>query len=78
MAADIFGGVTINITAAGAGKAYTKVIMIDTANFGEYYVTFTGANINWNSGVVPSIDFAGVIVITSANNKVWGSIISVT
>lgn len=76
MAADILAK-TIYVKAAGEGKAYTKVITIHIESSDtECAFRFAGSSIIWNGGTVPDISGNDVLVLTSANGIVWGTVIS--
>lgn len=66
----------INVTAAGEGKAYTKVLVFNTNASNASSITFTGATINWaNGGSAPSVSTINAIVFTSVGSKVIGAVL---
>lgn len=74
MAVSLGASVTINVTAAGKGRCYTKVIV---CNFTGGTITFTGDHIYWNGGTdAPTTSSHSVIVLTSADVSVWGTVIT--
>lgn len=68
--------INIAVTAAGEGKAYTKVLAFNTGESMHPYISFAGATINWaNGGSAPSSSNINAIVFTSAGSKVIGTIL---
>lgn len=68
--------ISIAVTAAGEGKAYTKVLAFNTSESMNPYIEFTGATINWaNGGSAPTSSNINAIVFTSVGSKVIATIL---
>nr|DAH32824.1 MAG TPA: hypothetical protein [Caudoviricetes sp.] len=66
----------INVTAAGEGKAYTKILVFNTSESMSPYISFKGATINWaNGGSAPSSSNINAIVFTSVGSKVIATVL---
>lgn len=68
--------ITIDVAAAGEGKAYTKVLVFNSQAGFENNIRFTGATINWaNGGSAPVMDDINAIVFTSVGSKVIATVL---
>lgn len=68
--------INIAVTAAGEGKAYTKVLAFNTSKSMNPYISFAGATINWaNGGSAPISSNINAIVFTSAGSKVIATVL---
>ena len=68
--------INIAVTAAGEGKAYTKVLAFNTSKSMNPYISFAGATINWaNGGSAPISSDINAIVFTSAGSKVIATVL---
>ena len=68
--------ISIAVTAAGEGKAYTKVLAFNTSESMNPYIEFTGATINWaNGGSAPTSSNINAIVFTSVGSKVIATVL---
>lgn len=68
--------INIAVTAAGEGKAYTKVLAFNISKSMNPYISFAGATINWaNGGSAPISSNINAIVFTSAGSKVIATVL---